>query len=118
MLMLMAGGFLVAGSDNPHFGTLMPLGPSTPSVCRKHELIGAGSIATMGRIARGARTGEHRTRSPYGNSIEVRTWEPPSVPPRRHLPLGMRSLTSRPSSTQCWRNSESVCRERELIGAG
>src|SRR3954469_15257018 len=32
MLMLMAGGSLVAGSDNPHFGTLMPFGPSTPSV--------------------------------------------------------------------------------------
>jgi hypothetical protein len=31
MLMLMAGGSLVAGSDNPHFGTSMPLGPSTPS---------------------------------------------------------------------------------------
>jgi transposase len=29
--MLMAGGSLVAGSDKPHFGTLMPLGPSTPS---------------------------------------------------------------------------------------
>src|SRR3954468_5453202 len=36
LLMLMAGGSLVAGSDNPHFGTLMPLGPSTPSVC-SHE---------------------------------------------------------------------------------
>src|SRR5437764_4218645 len=47
---------------------LMPLGPSTPSVCREHELIGAGSIATMGRIARAARTGEHRSRSAYGNS--------------------------------------------------
>jgi hypothetical protein len=32
MLMLMADGSLVAGSDNPHFGTSMPLGPSTPSV--------------------------------------------------------------------------------------
>ena len=32
MVMLMAGGSLVAGSDNPHFGTSMPLGPSTPSV--------------------------------------------------------------------------------------
>jgi hypothetical protein len=31
MLMLMAGGSLVAGSDKPHFGTSMPLGPSTPS---------------------------------------------------------------------------------------
>src|SRR3954471_11918711 len=31
MLMLIAGGSFVAGSDNPHFGTLMPLGPSTPS---------------------------------------------------------------------------------------
>jgi hypothetical protein len=29
--MLMAGGSLVAGSDKPHFGTSMPLGPSTPS---------------------------------------------------------------------------------------
>jgi hypothetical protein len=31
MLMLITGGSLVAGSDNPHFGTMMPLGPSTPS---------------------------------------------------------------------------------------
>jgi hypothetical protein len=27
----MAGGSLVAGFDTPHFGTSMPLGPSTPS---------------------------------------------------------------------------------------
>ena len=32
MLTLIVGGSLVAGSDNPHPGTLMPLGPSTPSV--------------------------------------------------------------------------------------
>jgi hypothetical protein len=32
MLTLIVGGSLVAGSDNPHRGTLMPLGPSTPSV--------------------------------------------------------------------------------------
>jgi hypothetical protein len=30
--MLIVGGSLVAGSDNPHRGTPMPLGPSTPSV--------------------------------------------------------------------------------------
>jgi hypothetical protein len=30
--MLIAGGSFVAGSDNPHHGTSMPLGPSTPSV--------------------------------------------------------------------------------------
>jgi ribosomal-protein-alanine N-acetyltransferase len=29
--MLIAGGSFVAGSDNPHDGTSMPLGPSTPS---------------------------------------------------------------------------------------
>jgi FtsP/CotA-like multicopper oxidase with cupredoxin domain len=29
--MLITGGSLVAGSDNPHFGTMMPLGSSTPS---------------------------------------------------------------------------------------
>jgi hypothetical protein len=32
MLTLIVGGSLVAGSDNPHRGTLMPLGPSTLSV--------------------------------------------------------------------------------------
>src|SRR4051794_38904016 len=31
MLRLMAGGSLLAGSDNPQCGTSMPLGPSTPS---------------------------------------------------------------------------------------
>jgi hypothetical protein len=30
--MLIVGGSFVAGSDNPHDGTSMPLGASTPSV--------------------------------------------------------------------------------------
>jgi len=29
--MLIVGGFLPAGADNPHPGISMPLGPSTPS---------------------------------------------------------------------------------------
>jgi hypothetical protein len=33
--MLIAGGSFVAGSDNPHHGTSMPLGPSTPSVAEQ-----------------------------------------------------------------------------------
>ena len=32
MLMLIAGGSLSTGSHDPYCGTLMPLGPSTPSV--------------------------------------------------------------------------------------
>src|SRR4051794_40229680 len=32
MVMLIADGSFVAGADNPHPGTSMPLGPSTPSV--------------------------------------------------------------------------------------
>jgi len=31
MVMLIAGGSLSAGSHDPHFGTSMPRGPSTPS---------------------------------------------------------------------------------------
>src|SRR5271165_654554 len=51
------------------------------------------------------RTGDHPTRSPYINSIEVRTWEPPSVPRRRLLARGMRLPMLTPSWTKCWRNS-------------
>src|SRR3954471_16740733 len=32
-----------------------------------------------------------------------RIWAPPSTPPRRLRPRGMLSVTSRPSSTRCWR---------------
>ncbi len=31
-------------------------------------------------------------------------WAPPSTPPRRLRPRGMRSVTWTPSSTRCWRN--------------
>jgi hypothetical protein len=34
--MLIAGCSFVAGSDNPHDGTSMPLGPSTPSDSNRH----------------------------------------------------------------------------------
>ena len=34
-----------------------------------------------------------------------RIWAPPSTPPRRLRPRGMRSPMSMPSSTRCWRNS-------------
>src|SRR5277367_4638774 len=37
MVMLIAGGSLSTGSHDPYCGTLMPLGPSTPSVGLKHE---------------------------------------------------------------------------------
>src|SRR5271165_5065899 len=37
MVMLIAGGSLSTGSHDPYCGTLMPLGPSTPSVGVKHE---------------------------------------------------------------------------------
>jgi hypothetical protein len=38
MVMLMVGGSLVAGSDNPHDGTLMPLGAVHP-ICRTQVFI-------------------------------------------------------------------------------
>ena len=38
-------------------------------------------------------------------SIEVRTWEPPSVPQRRLLARGMPLPMLTLSSTKCWRNS-------------
>src|SRR5208337_2123780 len=37
MVILIAGGSLSTGSHDPYCGTLMPLGPSTPSVGVKHE---------------------------------------------------------------------------------
>src|SRR5208283_2346804 len=37
MVMLIAGGSLSTGSHDPYCGTLMPLGPSTPSVGVKHK---------------------------------------------------------------------------------
>jgi hypothetical protein len=55
MLTLIVGGSLVAGSDNPHPGTLMPLGPSTPSVglglssdrARSSDLVAEGRYSLM-----------------------------------------------------------------------
>ena len=51
MLMLIAGGSFVAGSDNPHHGTSMPLGPSTlyhleTSGGREHKL--ARRVSSLG----------------------------------------------------------------------
>ena len=38
------------------------------------------------------------------NSHRIRSlWAPPSTPPRRLWPHGTLSVTSTPSSTQCWR---------------
>src|SRR5208283_2270439 len=37
MVMLIAGGSLSTGSHDPYCGTLMPLGPSTPSVGVNHK---------------------------------------------------------------------------------
>jgi hypothetical protein len=39
--MLIAGGSSVAGSDNPHDGTSMPLGAVHP-ICRSYRESGAG----------------------------------------------------------------------------
>jgi hypothetical protein len=44
--MLMAGGSLSAGSDNPHFGTLMPLGAVHPIFSVPLSRIGRNGAAT------------------------------------------------------------------------
>src|ERR1700733_56016 len=48
MLMLIAGCSFVAGSDNPHDGTSMPLGPSTPSDRFRLTLSGSISLCLRG----------------------------------------------------------------------
>jgi len=53
--MLMAGGSLVAGSDNPHFGTSMPLGAVHPSFSVPLSRTGQGVVADPGLDADGAR---------------------------------------------------------------
>src|SRR4051812_39698584 len=46
-----------------------------------------------------------------------RLWAPPSTPPRLLRPRGMLSMTSKPLSTRCWRNSR-PWRARSQHGAG
>src|SRR5271169_2846768 len=52
MVMLIAGGSLSTGSHDPYCGTLMPLGPSTPSVGLGVSLFFCAGSARRGAIGR------------------------------------------------------------------
>src|SRR5664280_2891441 len=79
MVMLIAGGSLSTGSHDPYCGTLMPLGPSTPSVGLEAWRPGCVHIRIVTSI-----------RAP------LRTFPPGQLPPNRsHNPFPSASIDRR-----------------------